>query len=78
MDPLRVGLGVALRSLRQRRGLSQESLALAAGVHRSFVFRLERGDVNVSLDTLGRLAGALDVSVSELIALAEAAAASAG
>lgn len=71
MYSLRVGLARATRELRLSAGLSQERLAAAAAVHRSFVFRLEKGEVNVSLDVLGRLAAALGVSVSELIALAE-------
>jgi transcriptional regulator with XRE-family HTH domain len=71
VNSLRIGLARATRELRTHLGLSQERLALAAGVHRSFVFRLEKGEVNVSLDVLCRLAAALGVSVSELIVLAE-------
>ena len=71
MDSLRAGLAAALRELRQDRALSQERLATAAGLHRSFVHRLERGTVNVSLDALQQLAGALEVPVSRLLALAE-------
>lgn len=71
MNPLRLGLAHATRELRASRGLSQERLAAAAAVHRSFVFRLEKGEVNVSLDVLVRLAAALGVTVSALLALAE-------
>ncbi len=71
MDDLRSGLAATLRQLRGERGLSQEKLALAAGLHRTFVFRLEKGAVNVSLDALQRVAEALDVRLSELLALAE-------
>lgn len=68
---LREQLGRTIRDLRKERGLSQERLAAEAGVHRSFVFRLERGDVNVSVDTLQRIAQALGVPVSRILARAE-------
>lgn len=71
MDQLRIGLGQAIRAFRQAKGLSQERLAVAAGVHRSFVFRLEHGAVTVSLDTLHRIARPLGVSLSDLLARAE-------
>lgn len=71
VSTLRRGLAEATRTLRLRRALSQEKLAHEAGVHRSFVFRLEKGAVNVSLDVLERLAGALNTSVSGYLALAE-------
>lgn len=71
MDQVRIGLGEAIRALRQAKGLSQERLALAAGVHRSFIFRLEHGAVTVSVDTLSRITRPLDVSLSELFARAE-------
>ena len=71
MDSLRVGLGRAIRDLRRAHHLSQERLAIAAGIHRSFVFRMERGEVNVSLGTLQRLAQPLGVSISDLLTRAE-------
>lgn len=71
MDRLRLGLGQAVRALRHDRALSQERLAEAAGVHRTFVYRLERGDVTVSLDTLQRIARPLSISLSALLAEAE-------
>lgn len=71
MNALRRGLALATRELRLKQGLSQERLAIAASVHRSFVFRLEKGEVNVSVDVLGRLAAAVGVSVSDYVVLAE-------
>lgn len=56
-----------LRRLRVRRGLSQEALAVDAGVDRSYVGRIERGVENPTVETLDRLAAALDVAVSELL-----------
>lgn len=55
-----------LRALRAERGWSQAMLAKVAGVDRSYISAIERGQRNVGLDTIGRLAEALGVRVSEL------------
>jgi DNA-binding XRE family transcriptional regulator len=65
--------GIAVRRIRESQGLSQERLAIACGLHRTFVGAVERGETNVSLSTLGRLAKGLGVSVSHLAAEAESA-----
>jgi transcriptional regulator with XRE-family HTH domain len=57
-----------LRSLRTARGLSQERLAVDAGVARGWVSQLERQKGNTSLDLLDRLAKALEVPVGALLA----------
>lgn len=66
-----VALGRAIREMRAARGISQEKLALLAEVDRSYVGRIERGDNNVALLTLRRLADALGVSVARLMQKAE-------
>lgn len=62
-----VALGKAIRESRLSKGISQEKLALLAEVDRSYVGRVERGDNNVALLTLARLASALDMSVAKLM-----------
>lgn len=57
-----------VRRLRQRAGLSQQALAEAAHVSRRMLVSIEKGDVNVSLNTLDRLADALGVLFHALIA----------
>lgn len=59
-------LGARLRQLRQARGISQERLADLAGLHRTYVGGVERGERNVSLINLLALAHALGVSLSTL------------
>lgn len=54
-------VGAHLRSLREARGLSQEAFADEVGVHRTYMGSLERGERNVSLRSLERLATSLDV-----------------
>lgn len=56
-----------LRRLRVKRGVSQEALAVDAGVDRSYVGRIERGIENPTVETLDRLASALDVGVGEML-----------
>ncbi len=60
-------LGLRIRLLRVSRGWSQEVLAELAGLHRNYVGHVERGEINVGLENLMRLAGALDVSGGVLV-----------
>jgi transcriptional regulator with XRE-family HTH domain len=66
-----VAFGRVLRELRLERGLSQEKLALDAGVQRNFVSLLERGQNAASLKTLFKLAKTLDIPASVLISRVE-------
>lgn len=56
-----------LRLLRTQRNISQEELAGLAGLHRTFVGSVERGERNVSIDNIEKLAKALKVSVVDLL-----------
>jgi CheY-like chemotaxis protein/DNA-binding Xre family transcriptional regulator len=58
--------GTTVREWRGRRGISQEELAERAGLHRTYVSDIERGARNVSLESIEKLASALEVSVSTL------------
>lgn len=60
-DPVLVALGEAIRRIRLSKDISQEKLALLAEVDRSYVGRVERGDNNVAIPTLSRLAQALGI-----------------
>ena len=66
MDVVRL-LGSNVRRLRQTKGISQEELAFAAGMKRSYVSDLERGTRNPSVRALGRLAEALGVNPPDLL-----------
>lgn len=69
--PTRRALGATIRTLRQERRLSLETLAGAAGMHTTYLSGIERGINNPSWDKLGALAVALDVAVSEIVLRAE-------
>ncbi len=60
-------IGWNLRRLRVERGLSQERLALAAGIDRAYVGRVERGSENVTITTLEEMAVALALPVGDLL-----------
>jgi len=63
--------GQVLRSLRRRRGLSQEHLGHESGSGRTYISELERGEKGASLKTVFRLAVPLETEPSEIIRLVE-------
>jgi len=60
--------GARVRAQRRAVGMTQEALAHRAGVHRSYVGSLETGGRNPSLETIARLATALEVDAADLVA----------
>ena len=63
-------LGDAVRVSRKALGLSQEALADAAGIDRSHMGKIERGERNVTLLNIARVAAAMDTKPSQLLAAA--------
>lgn len=59
--------GTRVRELRREQGLSQEDLADRANLHRTYVGSIERGERNVALLNIHRLAKALGVTARELL-----------
>jgi transcriptional regulator with XRE-family HTH domain len=62
-----VQVSQAIRSLRQRAGLSQRQLALRMGVPRTYVSKIENAKATPTLSSLNRLANALEVSVPDVL-----------
>ncbi|MBI2764076.1 MAG: helix-turn-helix transcriptional regulator [Chloroflexi bacterium] len=69
---VRVAFGAAVRRLRTERGLSQEGFAELAGLHRTYMGGIERGDRNVALVNIERIARALELDLAGLMAEVEA------
>ncbi|MBC1239997.1 helix-turn-helix domain-containing protein [Nostoc sp. 2RC] len=59
--------GKAVRKRRREMDLSQEDLAERAELHRTYVSTLERGLVNPTLETIEKVAAALEISISDLL-----------
>ena len=70
-NPTLVALGSTIRRIRLQQGISQEHLALIADIDRGYCGRVERGDNNVALLTLTKIARALGLSVAELMKAAK-------
>jgi transcriptional regulator with XRE-family HTH domain len=64
--PLRV-FGNTLKDLRVKRGISQEGLAAKAGIHRNYVGLVERGERNICLVNITKLARALESTPAVLL-----------
>jgi transcriptional regulator with XRE-family HTH domain len=65
--PELVAFGENIRSLREQKELSQERLAELAELHRTYVGAVERGERNVSLKNIVRLAKALEKEAKDLL-----------
>lgn len=59
-------MGERLRSLRKEKGLSQEELADLANVHFTYIGKIERGEINATIESLYNITEALGVSIIEL------------
>lgn len=58
--------GERVRKERLRQGLSQESFAEKAGVHRTYIGMIERAEKNITLTNIAKIAAAFDISIEEL------------
>lgn len=67
MSDIQEKVGKKVRAIRKQRGLSQEELAFRSGLHRTYISDIERGDRNVSIKNIEKIARALGVKPSELL-----------
>lgn len=65
-DAARVRFGRRVRELRRARGLTQERLGHQSGLHPTYIAGIELGNRNPSLVTIEKIAGALEIHISEL------------
>lgn len=67
MSKIADAVGSQIRNLRQERGISQEKLALIAGINTSYVGQIERGIRSPTIDMLDKIAQALEVGVVDFL-----------
>lgn len=66
-DGLLLKFGEKVKSQRIKIGLSQEELAAEAGVHRTYIGMIERGEKNITLLNIKKLSKALKIRVDDLV-----------
>jgi len=67
MSNINKEVGFNIRKIREEKGLSQEKLAALADLHRAYVGQIERGEKNIGLKNLEKIAKALKVNVKDLL-----------
>ncbi|WP_120430885.1 helix-turn-helix domain-containing protein [Acinetobacter baylyi] len=67
MSELTIQFGQLVRKYRKERNMSQEQLALLCNMDRSYLGRIERGEVNPTLEKIYDLARALNIDIKELL-----------
>lgn len=65
--PTRKQFGSKMKKLRKALKISQEELGFLAGLHRTYIGAIERGEQNISIDNIHKIARALKVSPKELL-----------
>lgn len=60
-------IGLTITELREKRGWTQEKLGYRAGLHRAYIGQVERGEKNIGLWNLEKIAKALGVKVQDLL-----------
>ena len=66
-QPAKVRFGLRLRKAREHMQLSQELLAENAGLHRTYIGQVERGERNISIDSMEKLAAAVSMPLWEML-----------
>jgi len=67
MKNINKDVGLNIRKIREDKGLSQEKLAALADLHRTYIGQIERGEKNIGLKNLERIAKALGVNIKDLL-----------
>jgi transcriptional regulator with XRE-family HTH domain len=67
MNNIRGTLSINMKKFRAKQNLSQEDLAFRCGLHRTYISDVERGNRNISIDNIAKIANALQVSPADLL-----------
>lgn len=60
-------LGLIIRELRTKQNISQEKLAELVGVHRTYIGMIERGEKNITINTIEKIAKGLNIKVWKIL-----------
>lgn len=66
MSKLSIEIGQRIRNYRLQSGLNQEDLAEKCGLHPTYIGQVERGEKNATLESISKIAGGLDLTLSKL------------
>lgn len=67
MSELAIQIGIKIKLMRKMKAISQEHLALLCSIDRSYMGRIERGEVNMTVKMLYEIASALEVDMKDLL-----------
>lgn len=67
MSEINKQVGFRIRDIREEKGLSQEKLAELAGLHRAYIGQIERGEKNIGLKNLEKIAKGLGIDIRNLV-----------
>ncbi len=67
MSELAIKIGKNIKFFRKMKAISQEKLALLCNIDRSYIGRIERGEVNLTVEKLYEIATALEIDIKELL-----------
>ena len=67
MSDLSIAVGQLIRNARHNKKISQEKLALICDIDRSYLGRIERGEVNITIEKLYEIASALEMDAKNLL-----------
>jgi len=67
MSDINKDVGLNVRKIREDKGLSQEKLAALADLHRTYIGQIERGEKNIGLRNLEKIARALEVDIKDFL-----------
>ena len=67
MKDINKEVGFRIRKVREEKGLTQVQLSKLAGMHRAYIGQIERGEKNIGIKNLQKIANALNVSVRILL-----------
>lgn len=67
MTEINKRVGIKIRKYREKKGWTQEQLAFEAGLHRAYIGHIERGEKNIGLKNLEKIAKTLNVDITDLL-----------